>query len=112
MLRKSLQALFAATLLALAAVVAYASLQLSDAEATVNEAAELIAAGEYARAVTVLGFAEGSARGKLLERVRRLRYEANTKLDDSAAALIDVNALLRDGNVDDEGLLIDRIRLL
>src|SRR5688572_27914181 len=105
MLRKSLKALFEATLVAMAAVVVFALSNDGAAEAAVDEAAEHIAHGRYARAVAVLNLAEGNARDKLLERVRRLRYEANTKLDDSAAALLDVDLLLRDGHGDDEGLL-------
>lgn len=112
MLRKSLLALFASALLALAAVVVYATLHLSDAEDAVDEAAGHVANGEYARAVNVLDLAERSARGALLERLRRLRCTANTKLQNAPAALRDVELLLRDGHGDDQALLLDRIRLL
>ncbi len=112
MFRKSLQALFASALLALAAVVAYATLHLSDAEDAVDRAAGMIARGEYQSAVSELGLAEGQARGAVLERLRRLRYAANTRLQNARAALLDVGALLRDGLGDDQELLLDRIRLL
>src|SRR5262245_19201068 len=98
MLRKSLQALFAATLIALAGVVAWASFMPGGAEAMVDEAAEHIKHADYLRAVNVLNLAEGNARGPLLERLRRLRYDANTRLDNTAAALLDVDRLIRDGH--------------
>ncbi len=113
MFRKSLQILIAASMLAMAAVVAYATL-LAPIDETLVRAEAMLGRGEVAGALAELNYAKTSASLRrdpvLHERLLRLRCRANTELGDSEGALDDVEALLALG-LNDEELQLDRIRL-
>jgi hypothetical protein len=113
MLLKSLQVLIAVALLALAAIVGFALLGFTGPRDTIDEAARHVARGELARAVALLDRAAPSVAGDpvLRERLLRLRANANRDLQKHAAALRDVDELLR-ALPADEALQLDRIRLL
>ncbi len=115
MVAKSLQILVWAALAALVTIVAFAMLRLRGADDQLAEAEEAITRSEFARAVAVLNSAENAAsvQGNAAVRARlwRLRYAANTALDNAAYALRDVDQLLRGGHGDQEKLLLDQIRL-
>ena len=113
MFLKSFKILIGAMLLVLAAIVAYAALQLSGPEEALAEAQGLLQRREYNSALNVLNLTEPSVEGDPARRARllRLRYAANTELGNPAGALQDVDALLRDQPAD-VALRLDRIRLL
>lgn len=114
MLRRSIQIFIAAALLALGLVVGFAVLRLRGPAEAIAEARSYYDRRDYARAITVLDFAErgASLRGDrgLREQLWRLRYSAYTELGNPRGALLDVEHLIADGH-DDEPLLLDRIRL-
>ncbi|MBX3465209.1 MAG: hypothetical protein KF830_18735, partial [Planctomycetes bacterium] len=114
MFRRSIQILLATTLLALAAIVAYAALRLSGPGEALAQAQELLQQGQAARAVALLDLCERGASLQadpaLRERLWRLRLEANTRLDNPRGALLDVENLQRE-YPDDPELQLERIRL-
>ncbi|MCU0864207.1 MAG: hypothetical protein MUC36_10470 [Planctomycetes bacterium] len=114
MFQKSLQILIVTSLLALVAIVGYATLRLHGAEATIAEAEGMLSRGEAARAVGLLDLTAPTVERdvKLRERLWRLRYAANTALGNAPGALRDIDHLLRAGVEDDEALRLDQIRLL
>lgn len=116
MFRKSLQILVVGAVVALAAIVAYASLRLSGPGDALAEAEAFLQRGEAARAIDVLNLAERSAtianQPELQQRLWHVRYLANAQLDNSRGALRDVENLLRGGRGDDLALQLERIRLL
>ncbi len=114
MLRRSLQIFVAVALLALGLVVGFAVLRLRGPADALAEARAAFDRHDYARAITVLDFAERGAGVRndrtLRERLWRLRYAAYTELGNPNGALLDVEHLIDDGH-DDEPLQLDRIRL-
>jgi hypothetical protein len=118
MLRQSLRLFVLIALVGFAATVGYAALSLRGPHEALGEAAGLMERGEYARAVNVLDLCERSQSLQrdpaLLDRLRRMRYEANSRLRNPAGALRDVEHLLREGSetAADPALLLDRVRLL
>ena len=113
MFQKSLQILVLAALVALAAIVAYASLELTGPDETLAQAQALADRGQLARAITVLNVTERDVRGDAArsERLWRLRADLLTKLGQHAAALEDVRQLIRARPADEE-LPLDEVRLL
>ncbi len=114
MFRRSFQILLVATLLALAAIIGYA-LTMDGAPESLARAEQLLQKQEYRRAIAELNSCEGGSSlqqdNALRERLLRLRYRANTALENHRGALRDVESLLRDHG-DDPELQLERIRLL
>lgn len=115
MFRRSIQILLATTLLALVAIVAYASF-LEGAPETLARAERMVERREFARAIKELNQCE---RGRSLqqdpalrERLWRLRLAANTAIGNHRGALRDVTHLLRETGDRDLDLQLERIRLL
>ncbi|MBL8753654.1 MAG: hypothetical protein JNK15_10155 [Planctomycetes bacterium] len=114
MFRKSFQILVVTGLVALAAIVAYATLRFAGPEEALQRAEAMFARGDHANAVAELELA-ATARSmqadvSKLERLLRLRYRANSALGNTSGALRDVEALVDLGKTDVD-LLQDRIRL-
>lgn len=115
MFLKSLQVLTGAGLLTLAAVVAYAALNLSRPEDALDRAEAMIQHNEFAAAVSELNTAERARSVQRdpaqRERLLRLRQRAHAELGNAPGALRDVEALLRGSVADVEALQLERIRL-
>lgn len=113
MFAKSLQILVLTTLLALAAVITYASLELTGPDEALAEAQALADRDQLARAISLLNITERDVRGDAArsERLWRLRADLATKLGQNAAALEDVRRLMR-ALPDDDELPLDEVRLL
>lgn len=116
MFRRSFQILLVATLLALAAIVGYASLRLGSPTERLAEAEQMVRRQEYRRAIKVLDLYEGGLSlqrdADLRERLWRLRLEAYAALGNHRGALLDIDNLLRDHGDGDLDLQLERIRLL
>lgn len=116
MFKKSLQILVACALLTLAAIVAFALLQLNGPEDVLYQAELKLREGRNGEVVTLLNQTElaPSMHGDPanLARLWRLRYQAQDRLDNPAGALLDVRRLLQNGYADDVELRLEEIRLL
>ncbi|MFY9343577.1 MAG: hypothetical protein WAT39_13865, partial [Planctomycetota bacterium] len=111
---KSVKILIGASLLALAAVIAYAAF-LSRPEESLERAAAMVARGEAAAAVADLGVLERApsvqTNPKLREQLLRLRQRAYSDLGNHVGALRDIEALLAAGTPDRDALALEGIRL-
>ena len=115
MLRKSLQVLAAALLLALLLTVGYAAL-LGGPEQTLDRADRMFARGDYARALAELELADRSASLRadraLRHRLWQRRYETYRQLGNHAGALADLEQLVREDAAGAGELRLEHIRLL
>lgn len=113
MFQKSLQILVLAALVALAAIVAYASLELTGPDETLADAQARADRGENARAIALLNVIERDVRGDTArtERIWRLRAELAARMGQYGAALEDVRRLVK-AHPDDEDLPLEAVRLL
>jgi hypothetical protein len=115
MFRKSLYFLVAASLLSLGAIVAYATLHVAGADEALDKAEQLHKRGESLAAVSELSYAERSysvQRDRTRQqRLWRLRYQANTKLENWREALQDVDKLIADG-IDEIPIRLDQVSLM
>ena len=113
MLRKSLQVLVFAALVALASTLVYAALALAGPDEAIAAAEATAARGELARAIAALGVAERDVRDdpQRTQTVLRLRSEWQTRLGRYGEALNDVRKLVA-AAPQDEDLRLTEIRLL
>jgi hypothetical protein len=116
MFSRSFKVFGALFLAVLVGVWAFAILGLSGPEEVLREAQAKFDRGEYARTRDLLEGIENAAsiqkdRSKLA-RLLRMRYAANSQLQNSAGALLDLERLLRMPGQDDPLLRLDQIRLL
>jgi len=116
MFRRSLQILVVSSIVALALIVGYATMQFRGAPEALAEAEAKFAAGKFAQTIDLLTICESSVAVQkdraMRQRLWRLRMQANIEIDNPAGALLDVDRLLADGLDDDATLQLERIRLL
>lgn len=116
MFRRSLQVLVVSSIVALALIVGYATLQFRGAPEALAEAEAKFAQNQFARTIEILDICEPSVAVQreqaMRQRLWRLRMKANIELDNPRGALLDVENLLGDGLENDVALQLDRIRLL
>lgn len=114
MLRKSLQVLVGAVLLALVAIVAFATLGLNPPDQTLDDAERHVAHQDFARAIGLLNLVERDVQADPArhERLLRLRAAAHARLRNTQPALDDVEQLLKIVTTGRDDLLLEQIRLL
>jgi predicted Zn-dependent protease len=116
MFRRSFKVFLALAFCTLAAILGFALLRFRGPEEALTEAAAHFERGDYARTIRLLDLSEGSASlqrdPSKLQRLWRLRYAANARLDNPTGALRDLARLLAQPGTDEPALRLDYIRLL